>query len=250
MQEMFYVMVKHGVSLLNYDLEVLEEMAGVSIDPQTLDFIKSVLYVDSMLGLIEQNPLINTVNKNIAGARFTFYIDQLIAKLGVDNKQVVVMQQLLSTNFPNWEIDDIEDQTAFAKSIDWKAIIELNVDQVESVISDYLAGRTPVMPEIIRVEAQEEKEGSASDSEIITAQPKKQSSYFTNDLHKLLVIIKKGLGIEAVRVEFVEQEDLFVKMYNSFTKIDNAAALSQLYELNHIEEMIQAELSGDVEELL
>ena len=64
------------------------------------------------------------------------------------------------------------------------------------------------------------------------------------------VVLIGGLGIEAVRVEFVEQEDLFVKMYNSFTKIDNAAALSQLYELNHIEEMIQAELSGDVEELL
>ncbi len=61
-----------------------------------------------------------------------------------------------------------------------------------------------------------------------------------------LVIIKKGLSIEAVKVEFAEQEDLFVKMYNSFTKIENAESLLQLYELNHTEEMITAELSGDI----
>ncbi|MDP4708644.1 MAG: hypothetical protein NWS20_01375 [Rickettsiaceae bacterium] len=245
MKEMFYVMVKHGASLKSYDLEALEEMAGVSIDPQSLDFVKSALYVDSMLGLIEEKfPLIDGFDQNIAGARLAFYINKTIAQLGVDNELVVKMQQLLSTTFPGWEMEEIEQPAALGKSINWRAIIELNAGLLESVIGDYLAGRTPVIPEKVSVDAPEGKDDAVD--AIIIEQPKKQSLFSIKDLQKLLVIIKKGLSIEAVKVEFAEQEDLFVKMYNSFTKIENAESLLQLYELNHTEEMITAELSGDI----
>ncbi len=188
MKEMFYVMVKHGASLKSYDLEALEEMAGVSIDPQSLDFVKSALYVDSMLGLIEEKfPLIDGFDQNIAGARLAFYINKTIAQLGVDNELVVKMQQLLSTTFPGWEMEEIEQPAALGKSINWRAIIELNAGLLESVIGDYLAGRTPVIPEKVSVDAPEGKDDAVD--AIIIEQPKKQSLFSIKDLQKLLVSV-------------------------------------------------------------
>jgi len=134
MEEMFYVMTKHGVDLGQYDLEGLKSIAGELIDPDSVDFMESAWYADSLY--CQKATQMSCKNVNVLGARLSFYMKNITEDEINKSESLQTIAKILKK--VDWKIHEIEEVAEFASKFDWKEIAKLPPQALEKIINQYL----------------------------------------------------------------------------------------------------------------
>ncbi len=122
MSEMFYVLIKHGADVSQFDIESMKLIAGESIDPESVDLMIAVKSADLLVltGLPDGE---GDINQKVYYARLSY----LAKKLPENYEHLAKIKQALSEDRGLLGQDEEMDTfIIICKGIKWKEIVSLD----------------------------------------------------------------------------------------------------------------------------
>lgn len=135
MSEMFYVLVAHGADVSEFDIEGMRLIAGVSIDPESVDLMLAVKSADSLVLTGNLPKAEGDINQQIYYARLSFFAK----KLPGDYKHLVQIKEALSEGRDQLGQDEEMDTfIIICKNIKWKEMLSLDPQSLTIELGKYM----------------------------------------------------------------------------------------------------------------
>jgi ankyrin repeat protein len=135
MSEMFYVLVAHGADVSEFDIEGMRLIAGVSIDPESVDLMLAVKSADSLVLTGNLPKAEGDINQQIYYARLSFFAK----KLPGDYKHLVQIKEALSEGRDQLGHDEEMDTfIIICKNIKWKEMLSLDPQSLTIELGKYM----------------------------------------------------------------------------------------------------------------
>ena len=135
MSEMFYVLVAHGADVSEFDIEGMRLIAGVSIDPESVDLMLAAKSADSLALTGNLSEAESDINQKIYYARLSFFAK----KLPGDYKHLVQIKETLSEGRDQLGHDEEMDTfIIICKNIKWKEMLSLDPQSLTIELGKYM----------------------------------------------------------------------------------------------------------------